>query len=102
MAKRAYLPYGLTKAEKRSPALRKKLSSCIRQVEKASCPKSAKRAGKYDYSRCEVNPVAVCRSALEAKPYGVPKRDGSGRGVRANMGRGGHVPLLVGRGRRRR
>lgn len=22
-------------------------------------------------------------------PYGIPKRDGSGRGIRANMGRGG-------------
>jgi hypothetical protein len=62
---RAYLPYGLTKAEKRSPALRRKLASCIRQVEKASCPKSAKKAGKYDYRRCATNPVAICRSALK-------------------------------------
>lgn len=62
---RAYLPYGLSKAERRSPSLRRKLSSCIRQVEKSACPKSAKKKGHYVYSRCEVNPVAVCRSALK-------------------------------------
>ena len=33
---------------------------------------------------------------------GVPKRDGSGRGTRANRGRGGHSPgRSVGKGRRK-
>ena len=64
--KRKYLPYGLTAAEKRSPALRKKLASCIKQVEKTACPKSAKKRGKYDYSKCSANPVAVCRASLRA------------------------------------
>jgi len=62
---RKYLPRGLTKIEKRSPALRKKLARCIKAVEKSSCPKSAKRAGRFDYKKCAVNPVAVCRSRLE-------------------------------------
>ena len=64
--KRQYLPRGLTKREKASPALRKKLASCIRQVEKTACPKSALRRGKYDYSKCSANPVAVCRASLRA------------------------------------
>jgi hypothetical protein len=64
---RAFLPSGLTAREKRSPALRKKLSSCIRQVEKTACPKSAKKKGHYIYSRCAVNPVAVCRRSLSGK-----------------------------------
>lgn len=64
---RAYLPSGLTKAEKRSPALRRRLSSCIRQVEKAACPKSAKRRGKFDYGKCKYNPVAVCRASVKRK-----------------------------------
>ena len=34
---------------------------------------------------------------------GVPKRDGSGRGVRANRGRGGCAkPRRIGKGRNRR
>lgn len=61
---RKYLPYGLTKREKRSPKLRAKLSACIRKVEKKSCPAKAKRKGKFDYGKCKVNPVAVCRFAL--------------------------------------
>ena len=32
-------------------------------------------------------------------PYGVPKRDGSGRGVRANIGRGGCLDRVSGFGR---
>jgi len=68
MPKRKYLPKGLTKAEKRSPALRKKLARCIKAVEKSSCPKSAKRKdGTFDYSRCRANPAAVCRSMLKKR-----------------------------------
>ena len=63
---RAYLPYGLTKREKRSPTLRRKLSKCIKDAEKKSCPKSArKHGGKYNYKKCHYNPVAVCRARLE-------------------------------------
>lgn len=65
-ARRRYLPRGLTKAEKRSPALQKKLVSCIKQVEKTACPKRARRKdGTYDYGKCKANPVAVCRAALK-------------------------------------
>lgn len=63
--KRKYLPYRLTKEEKADPKLRKKLASCIKLVEKKACPLSAKKKGKYDYSKCEVNPVAVCRFQLK-------------------------------------
>ena len=63
---REYLPHGLTEEEKADPVLLKKLSSCIEDVEKKSCPESAlKPDGKYDYSKCEVNPVAACRSSIE-------------------------------------
>jgi hypothetical protein len=66
--KRKYLPYGLTAKEKRDPVLRKKLSRCIRSVEKKSCPVSAKRKdGTYDYGKCEVNPVAVCRASIKKR-----------------------------------
>ena len=63
---RRYLPYALTKREKADPKLRRKLARCIRDVEKASCPKSArKRDGTFDYKKCSVNPVAVCRASLK-------------------------------------
>lgn len=40
------------------------------------------------------------RCVMAAKK-GVPKRDGSGRGVRANKGRGGcKTPKRIGRGRK--
>ena len=64
---RRYLPFGLTAAEKRSPSLKRKLSSCIRSVEKRACPKRAKKDEKFDYSKCEVNPVKVCRASLMRK-----------------------------------
>jgi len=64
---RAYLPYGLTKREKRNPALKRKLSACIKKTEKKACPKSAQHGKKYDYRICRVNPVAVCRWALEKR-----------------------------------
>jgi len=68
MVKRTYLPRGLTKAERRSPTLRRKLSRCIRKVEKSSCPKFAKRKdGTFDYKKCRANPVAVCRAMLKKK-----------------------------------
>ena len=64
--KRAYLPSGLTAKEKRNPKLKRKLSHCVKKVEKQACPKSSKRSdGKYDYKKCRYNPVAVCRAALE-------------------------------------
>ena len=69
-SKRQYLPYALTAAEKRSPALKKKLASCIRKVEKSACPKSALKKGSYDYSKCAYNPVAVCRASLRGKKRG--------------------------------
>jgi hypothetical protein len=66
--RREYLPYGLTAKEKKDPVLRRKLSRCIRSVEKTSCPVSAKRKdGSYNYRKCEVNPVAVCRESLRKK-----------------------------------
>jgi len=65
--KRKYLPYGLTKREKKDPVLRRKLASCIRKVEKRACPKSAKKKGRYDYTKCFYNPVAVCRASLKKK-----------------------------------
>jgi hypothetical protein len=65
---RAYLPYGLTELERKNPRLKKKLSRCIRKVERKSCPKKArKRDGSFDYSKCMVNPVAVCRASLKKK-----------------------------------
>jgi len=64
--RRRYLPYALTKREKRSPKLRKKLVSCIKKVEKAQCPKRALRKdGTYNYDLCKVNPVAICRASLK-------------------------------------
>lgn len=33
---------------------------------------------------------------------GVPKKDGSGKGTRANKGRGGHTPLKTGKGQNRK
>jgi hypothetical protein len=62
---RKYLPYGLTEAERLDPRLRRKLSRCIRALEKKSCPKSAKHGQKYDYKKCRYNPVAVCRRSIE-------------------------------------
>lgn len=62
---RRYLPYGLTEEEKANPSLRRKESRCIRAVEGKSCPKMAMtHDGKYDYTKCKVNPVAVCRARL--------------------------------------
>ena len=64
---RQYLPSGLTKAEKRSPALRKRLSRCIRAVEKTACKGVRKVKGKLDYAKCRYNPVAVCRNSIYGK-----------------------------------
>jgi len=71
--RRRYLPYALTAMEKRDTKLRRKLSSCIKKVEKAQCPKKALRKdGTYNYALCQVNPVAICRASLaRAKTRGV-------------------------------
>jgi len=71
--RRRYLPYALTAMEKRDTKLRRKLSSCIKKVEKAQCPKKALRKdGTYNYALCPVNPVAICRASLaRAKTRGV-------------------------------
>jgi len=66
---RKYLPKNLTLKERRSPSLRKKLSRCIKTVEKTACPKSAKKNGAYNYKQCSYSPVAVCRSSLTKKRY---------------------------------
>jgi len=66
--KRKYLPYGLTKKEKKNPKIRRKLMRCIKKVEKSSCPmKAKKKDGSYDYKKCLVNPVAVCRASIKKK-----------------------------------
>ncbi len=63
--RRRYLPYALTAREERSPKLRRKLSRCIKKVEKAQCPKRALRKdGTYNYNLCKVNPIAICRAQL--------------------------------------
>ena len=66
--RRRYLPFALTKREKRSPKLRRLLSRCIKSVEIEQCPKKALRKdGTYKYDLCKVNPVAICRSSLARK-----------------------------------
>jgi len=65
--KRKYLPYGLTKKEKKDPVLRRKLARCIKKVERSACPLSAKRKGKYNYKKCRYNPAAVCRASLKRR-----------------------------------
>jgi len=57
---RAYLPHGLTVAEKGSKEIRKLLSSCIKQAEIQCCGRHT-----TDYSKCDCNPVAVCRASVE-------------------------------------
>jgi len=64
---RKYLPHGLTREERRSPVIRRKIASCIRQVELKVCPKSAKKHGRFIYSECSYNPVKVCRSSILQK-----------------------------------
>jgi hypothetical protein len=64
---RKYLPKYLTSREKHSPKKLRKLKSCIKKVEKKACPKSARKHGKINYSKCRVNPVAVCRAAVMGK-----------------------------------
>jgi len=54
-------PHGLTKCEKRHPSVRRKLSSCIKELEKRSGCKSP-------YTNCAINPVAVCRSSIRCPP----------------------------------
>lgn len=64
--KRKYLPKNLTQEEAINAELREKLSHCIRKVEDRCCG-----GPTTDYSTCECNPVAVCRSSVGT---GNPKR----------------------------
>lgn len=57
---RAYLPKGLTQIEKEDSELQKLLSRCIKKVEIRCCG-----GPETDYSKCECNPVAVCRASVE-------------------------------------
>lgn len=59
-AKRAYLPHGLTEKEKSDKEIQNLLSRCIRKVEVKCCGGPTK-----DYSKCDCNPVAVCRASVE-------------------------------------
>ena len=53
---RKYLPYGLTVCEKKYPSVRKRLSSCIRELE------PEERAGRIKSA------VAVCRASIKCPP----------------------------------
>ena len=53
---RKYLPHGLTACEKAHPSVRKKLSSCIRKLEK--------KPGAY----VDFNPPAICRASIKCPP----------------------------------
>jgi len=57
---RGYLPHGLTECEKEHPHVLKKLSRCIRKVEK-------REGCMPPYTDCPVNPVAVCRASVKCK-----------------------------------
>ena len=56
---RAFLPHGLTECEKSHPAVKKKLSSCIKEAEIKCCGEHT-----TDYGGCTCNPVAVCRASI--------------------------------------
>jgi hypothetical protein len=58
---RQYLPHGLTQCEKKYPSVKRKLSSCIKQVEK-------REGCTPPYTDCPVNPVAVCRTSIPCPP----------------------------------
>ena len=58
---RHYLPYGLTECEKGHPSVVKKLSRCIKKVEK-------REGCRPPYIDCPVNPVAVCRASIKCPP----------------------------------
>lgn len=55
---RHYEPHGLTECEQSHPHVLKKLSRCIRKVEK-------KEHCTPPYDTCPVNPVAVCRASVK-------------------------------------
>jgi len=57
---RMFLPSGLTEEEKENKKTQKKLSSCIEKAEISCCGEHT-----TDYSKCECNPVAVCRASIE-------------------------------------
>ena len=52
-------PHGLTACEKKHPSILRKIRRCIKKVELKCCGKHTK-----DYSKCECNPVAVCRATI--------------------------------------
>lgn len=56
---RAFLPHGLTECEKSHANVRKALASCIKQAEVKCCGETT-----TDYSKCDCNPVAVCRASI--------------------------------------
>lgn len=58
---RAYLPHGLTECEKAHPSVKRKLSRCIKKVEK-------REGCTPPYTTCQVNPVAVCRASIPCPP----------------------------------
>lgn len=55
---RKYEPHGLTECEKTHPKILKKISRCIRKVEK-------REECTPPYDDCPVNPVAVCRASVK-------------------------------------
>jgi len=56
---RAFLPHVLTRCERASERVQRKLSGCIKSVEMKCCGKHT-----TDYSDCECNPIAVCRATV--------------------------------------
>lgn len=58
MLGRVYHPHGLTECEKTHPRILRKISRCIRKVEK-------REGCTPPYIDCLVNPVAVCRASIK-------------------------------------
>ncbi len=59
---RAFLPHGLTSCERKSKHVQRKLSSCIESVEMKCCGEHT-----TDYSKCDCNPIAVCRASIPCR-----------------------------------
>ena len=56
---RDYLPHNLTSCERGHPSVQRKLKACIESVEIKACGRHT-----TDYSKCDANPVAVCRATV--------------------------------------
>lgn len=56
---RAFLPHGLTECEASHKDVRHRLSRCIEEAELKCCGKHTR-----DYSKCQCNPIAVCRASV--------------------------------------